>query len=191
MIVPPLYANAQFDNPQTSFSDDVKKFVANWWKDQTSLVLYGQPGRGKTYFLYCLADWFLRKSQKNCPMLVEARDLDDEILAHFREFGTSRDLIRHKYGEADLLFIDDFGMERATDRTERDYYDLFNRRSQFEQLTVISTNLNPNQVEEFYGQRISSRLKRYVWFHFGGKDRRQNEPARAELAYRGAFSNEI
>ena len=102
---------------------------------------------------------------------IKAKILDDEILKQTREWGSATYYLQ-TIKETGVLFIDDFGIDRGTERTERDYYDIIDGRWEEERPTIITTNLSPAQIENMYGQRIFSRLKDFKWIKFNGEDLR-------------------
>ena len=58
----------------------------------------------------------------------------------------------------DVLIIDDLGSEPNIKNTEEYFYSLFNERLSKNKSTVITTNLNLNQLLLRYGERTFSRL---------------------------------
>lgn len=138
-----------------------------WCKKPKSLLIHGSSGRGKTYLTYCLLREAMRLYGLHQIRWVKSKALDDQILQAFSQYGTTTDTIR-KFSEINLLFIDDFGVDRGSERTERDYYELIDNRWEHMKPTVITTNLTPEIIEKTYGSRIFSRLKDFKWISFEG-----------------------
>lgn len=137
-----------------------------------SLILTGETGRGKTYFMFCLIRELLKKRRISDLRWWKSKILDDKILEQFKEYGSSSYFLK-TIKEISFLFLDDFGMERPTERAERDYYEIIDGRQEWDRPTVISTNLNASEMQKVYGKRIHSRFKEYVWITFDGNDLRE------------------
>ncbi len=118
-----------------------------------NLLLTGAGGLGKTYLLSCI---YAR---------VMDRGLSAVRITAFRLFeamrrqhmGTDEDFT--SLTEAPLLLIDDLGTEPMMRNITVEYlFTLLTERIGARRHTVIATNLNPVQLQERYGERVSSRL---------------------------------
>lgn len=167
--IPKLYANVL---PQTLKSKPMLYQVGkDWVENPDSMVLYGKPGTGKTHLSLCLVRCLLRNNPLYAVLFINAKQLGDELLNCFKQYGSSSYVIE-KYKLVEYLFIDDFGMERATEKMESDMFDIINFRTHDPKVTIISTNFSSQQIQENYGNRIYSRLKPYKWVFFDGEDLR-------------------
>jgi len=138
-----------------------------WIKNPKSIVLSGGAGTGKTQYMYCLmVSMHGRKVE-----FYKSKQLDDFLLDQFNEYGTTREAINELI-QVDILLIDDFGVDRGTDRSLREYYNIIDGRWENMKTTVISTNMDHTKISEHYGDRILSRLKDYEWLMFDGPDLR-------------------
>jgi len=71
---------------------------------------------------------------------------------------------------ADLLIIDDMGTEMTTDYSISELFGIINDRLiQPRKATLISTNLTPDEIQDRYSERLSSRIlgKADIWEFFG------------------------
>ena len=74
----------------------------------------------------------------------------------------------------DLLILDDLGMEFSSPFYVSCLYNLINTRMLADLPTIISTNLNQSQMQERYGDAITSRITgSFNPIVFLGKDIRQ------------------
>ncbi len=159
--------------PPRADGDTYDRMAYSFINNPRNVVLWGGAGRGKTHFSFALMRGLLDKF----PMLLrdmrffKSKDLDDRILADTKQYGTASDFLR-SLKQLDYLFIDDFGMERATDRAKVDYYDLIDARLYNMKTTIISTNLDERAMGEYFGERIYSRFKEFIWIEFDGPDLR-------------------
>jgi DNA replication protein len=72
-----------------------------------------------------------------------------------------------------FLFLDDFGAENTTDFAREQFFTILDIRCQKQHPTYITTNLNPKEIREKYGERIFSRLKEMAIFvEIKGEDKR-------------------
>lgn len=142
-----------------------------WLKKPFSMVLFGEAGRGKTYFTLCLAKAIVDSGKIDQLYFKRSKHLDDDIIWEFEKYKTAAHCI-NAFSRIPILMIDDFGIDRNTERVERDFYEIIDNRWSHEMTTVISTNLNRDQIEKVYGSRIFSRMKDFYWVGFSGPDLR-------------------
>lgn len=121
-----------------------------------NIVLMGEGGLGKSFLLNCVYDRVTRNGHPAARITA------------FRMFESMRK--RHMGAEeADdgytqmletpLLLIDDLGTEPVMRNITVEYlFTLLNERMESGLYTMITTNLNPAQLSEKYGERVFSRL---------------------------------
>ncbi len=123
-----------------------------------NLYLYGDPGLGKTFLSACIA----RVVSENGFSVVY--DTAGNVFAAFESQKFSRDGEDareeiNRYLNCDLLILDDLGSEMTTALVQATLYTLINSRLTAGRRTVISSNLNPDQVRARYTPQIASRLE--------------------------------
>lgn len=134
-----------------------------------SLYLFGNTGSGKTYFAYALYR-ALVEMKHPWMIFVKSFDLDEELLAAIAEGQEKSRLM--KYFEVPILFIDDLGVERPSDRMIRQYYSIIDRRVGDGLMTVITSNVPKEELP--LGDRTISRLGHFYAIEFPKKDNRNN-----------------
>lgn len=179
-IIAPKYLNAHVsrisipdeNGKVPSYKDKISVLV----KEPRSLFLSGPAGRGKTYwmFAYLRALFDANMFQLSDVRFFRSVDLDNTLSVGIKTYGSNSNLI-NDLAEYPLLIIDDFGMERSGERSERDVYDLLDRRTSFDRMTVLSTNLLIEDIQKIFGERIASRLQTFTVINFFGPDLRQQE----------------
>ena len=152
------------------------RFSSTWPQSKKGAVLYGPTGRGKTHYMHALIRAVVLTYGLGAVRFFKAVQLDRVLLAEFLELGSAEGPLDH-LRTVDFLFIDDFGVERATERTERDYFDVFDARWDAGRPTVLSTNLSPKDIEARFGDRIYSRLKGADWLDFSDLPDRRGIPS--------------
>lgn len=121
-----------------------------------NLLLTGAGGLGKTFLLNCI---YARAVERGYPAVR---------ITAFRMFKCMRDqhfasgdgeMSFEQLIDAPLLLIDDLGSEPMMRNITVEYlFTLLNERIAARRHTVIATNLSPIQLQETYGERVSSRL---------------------------------
>lgn len=162
---------------KASFSefDHYMRDVARTWLSRPGmLVISGDVGTGKTRFSYALTKAVIEKYGLPHVRWIKSKTLDDKIIAALNLDGDSS-YILESICDIPFLFLDDFGVDRATERAERDYYQIIDERWENRRPTVITTNLTHEEIAKHYGARIYSRLKTAQWATTEGKDRREGE----------------
>ncbi len=121
-----------------------------------NLFFYGTVGVGKTFITTCIAGELLKKAFMVC--YLPASDLFEIMGNH--QFNrpevlpTSYEDIR----DCDLLIIDDLGTELQSGFVDSALFDIVNNRGIKKKSTIISTNLNLNQMKDNYTDRVASRI---------------------------------
>lgn len=166
--IPVIYQNCCFDNctkiPKKLV--DLGKFWVKYDK-KPSMYIFGNTGSGKTYFAISI---FRELIELQYPWVLykSSIDLDDELLNASLNGNESNVLV--KYKEANIIIIDDLGVERGTDRTIRQWFSIIDYRVSNNLPTIITTNLS--KEDKFWGERINSRLETFLNVEFPKKDNR-------------------
>lgn len=119
-----------------------------------NLLLTGAGGLGKTYLLNCI---YARVCDRGLSAVrVTAFKLFESMRR--QHMGDSESEFA-SLTEAPLLLIDDLGTEPMMRNITVEYlFLLLNERAAAKRHTVIATNLTATQLQEHYGERVSSRL---------------------------------
>ena len=134
------------------------KFVDNFKKVYQNLLFYGTVGTGKSFLSGCIARELL--SQGMSVIYFSAGGLF-ESLARYSFDAKAKDTLynfcRDIYN-SDLVIIDDLGTEVTNSFVTSQLFSLLNERHLRQKATIISTNLNLEEMRDRYSDRIFSRI---------------------------------
>lgn len=122
-----------------------------------SVYLHGPTGSGKTYT--AIAKFKDDLSHNRHAMFVSMNDLLTRIKASFKpkpkEYES--DLIE-LFGSIPHLYLDDLGSDKITDFVASTMYAIIDKRYRNNLRTVITSNLSVQEMNEYIGDRITSRI---------------------------------
>ncbi|MDE6182757.1 MAG: ATP-binding protein [Eubacteriales bacterium] len=156
------FLNNTFDNDNGSnlkILGICKNYVAKWEevkKENIGMLLYGDVGRGKTFYACCIANELFTKNKVSICITSFPKILDK--LMNFDE--QSKSLIE-KLKTQSLLVIDDFGVERDTEFALEQIFKILDDRLRSGFPTLITTNLDIkvfNEPKTVMQRRIYSRV---------------------------------
>ena len=148
------------------------QFVRDFGTTFDNLLLYGEPGLGKTFVSHCIAKDLLDAGK---TVLYQTAPRLCKILEDYRfnrEAMREPDEMIAAVDDVDLLILDDLGAEIPTVVTSAALFDIINQRLLARKPTVISTNLTPVALTNQYSERLVSRFFNYQMIKFFGEDLR-------------------
>lgn len=160
------FENWNFEKGTKKMFDLGKRYTDNFKEcrqEGLGLLIYGQPGNGKTYLSSCIANELLKQF---VPVIcVSINGLLSRIQETYNRWGkeAEADVIKGLCN-ADLLIIDDLGTEKKTDWSESMIYNIIDSRYRSNLPLIVTTNLNINPMEvngvltELYGKRTEDRI---------------------------------
>ena len=139
--------------------------------EQKRLMFVGPTGTGKTFISNAIAKEVINKGYsviyQTAPILM-----DMLINSKFKSLkdGNSKEQY-DKVFDVDLLIIDDLGTETLSNTKFTELFNIINTRLLKDKKTIISTNLNLNELASFYDERVISRIiGNYIICRFFGDD---------------------
>ena len=156
--------------------DTCGDYAHQFGKRPSNLLLFGDPGLGKTHLSAAIAR---EVSEKGFSVVY---DTAGHVFERFEQqkFGreegetVSSDVARIL--NTDLLILDDLGTEMTTAFVQSALYQIINTRLMEKKSTIISTNLSPEKLALRYSAQIASRIEgEYEMLPFVGEDIRKQK----------------
>ena len=136
-----------------------QKFIKNFDDSNEKILLFtGNTGLGKTFLSGCIANELLKKGKN---VLYQTAPVMLDTIIDYR-FGKTDNSIYNNLLDVDLLIIDDLGTECMNNMKFTELFTVLNTRllnsNNKVTKTIISTNLNIQNLFKNYDERIVSRL---------------------------------
>lgn len=141
-----------------------------------NLVFSGDVGRGKTHLSLAVANEVLDGGKR--VIYRRINELLDEIRAAKYDNHDSEFL--KQVLNCDLLVIDDFGADGATDFAKTQMRTLIDERNLNDKPWIISTNLDINLISDLYSSRLTDRMLEKARFFAFESERSIREILREE-----------
>ncbi len=123
---------------------------------QDSLLLTGDVGRGKTFLSSAIAN-VVFGAKGSVVYFTFSEFIELVRLYKFSDENQFSQGIQ-RLMDADLIVMDDLGAEKVTDFVGQELFTIINHRMNRQLPMVISTNLEPTEIQDEYGPRTASRL---------------------------------
>lgn len=172
-------------NPKTMTQKTVRNFVINLlknenellnsaMKDQLNVIFSGNCGTGKTHLAVAMCKHIHSSTAYNV-VFANVADMLTAIKATYKyndQVITDKEMRRYTY--ADFLVLDEAGLKPLTEHDYELLYTILNNRYEYKQkqVTLIITNMQKDDLNKWWGDRISSRMQS-LHFDIIGADARQ------------------
>lgn len=135
---------------------ECKHFIEDFDNKPKNLFFYGNTGVGKTFLSNCVAKELLEEGYS--VIYFTAFQLFDILSKGVFDRDADAIAAHQNIFDCDLLIIDDLGTEFANSFTTSQLFLCVNERLLRQKSTIISTNLNLNQMVDMYSERTWSRI---------------------------------
>ncbi len=144
-------------------------FIDNFENKPKNIFFYGNTGVGKTFLSNCIAKELLDAGYS--VIYFTAFQLFDILSKGVFEKDADAIAAHQNIFDCDLLIIDDLGTELSNSFTTSQLFLCVNERILRQKSTIISTNLNLEQIAEIYSERTLSRISsNYSFIKLFGDD---------------------
>ena len=157
---------AQVENRHCCFLEDENiiraiEFTASWLtldNKKPGLYFTGLCGTGKTTMIKAInmvVDWYYTNTRFRPMTIIKATDLASMALNNYHEFKS--------LAKRTILAIDDLGQEPAVisnyANVMKPCIEILSERYDAQLTTFISSNLAPENIKEYYDERLSDRFR--------------------------------
>lgn len=137
--------------------DVLQKYINIETPTKHVVTITGKVGVGKTYLIECMVNEDLRNMKY--VIYTTAYALNNEMLKYHTSPMNEKEDILKKYINCDSLYIDDLGTENILKNVTCEYlFQIINERTRLNKRTIITTNLDLQQIMDVYDERIFSRI---------------------------------
>ena len=162
--IPLRYRDKTLDDimTETPAQEEVKRMIAEYLRDQSeiskngkSLIFYGQHGTGKTHIATSII-----KAWDGLGYYISAREYTRLLRETYSRGSaqTESDIIG-RFDGYDILAIDEIGKQFATENERYAIFDIINQRYNDLKPTILISNMNLSDIEDFLGSETVDRLK--------------------------------
>ena len=117
--------------------------------------LYGGPGLGKTHLVQAVGNELLHKNPNMKVLYIPINHFYTEFVDAIQK--KSMDAFRKKFQKLDLLIVDDFQFIVGKEKSQEEFFNLFNDMHQANKQIIITSDRLPDQIKTV-DERLASRL---------------------------------
>lgn len=142
---------------ETAYKVAVKyvKTFKDW--NGESLMLWGEPGNGKTHLAAAIVNELSKKGY--IVVFQSVPELLQRIRSTFNSENKENETqIMRALLECDLLILDDIGAEKTTEWVEEKLFNIIDGRYRKELPTLYTSNLEPKELKDQVGKRSYDRM---------------------------------
>jgi chromosomal replication initiator protein len=121
------------------------------------LFIYGGPGLGKTHLLHAIGQQVMQREPDTRLVCMSAESFVNDFIRSVRH-GQMEDF-RQRYRRLDFLILDDMEILAGKERTQEEFYHVFNALHEGQKQMVFASNKAPGEISKLKEQ-LASRL---VW----------------------------
>jgi chromosomal replication initiator protein len=123
------------------------------------LFIFGDTGLGKTHFMHAIGNYILSMNPKFKIFYIKASDFRDDYVNHLRN--KNLEVFKQSYKDIDILLIDDIQMLAGSDKTQEEFFMIFEKLNTVNKQIVITSDRAPGKLKGMT-DRLVSRFQRGV-----------------------------
>ncbi len=121
------------------------------------LFIYGRSGLGKTHLLYAIAGEVEHRYPDYKIVYTKGADFLNEVITSLGKQKIEE--MRQKYRQADLLLVDDVHFIAGKERTEEEFFHIFNELYENKKQIVLTSDRPPRDIPSLQERLVS----RFEW----------------------------
>jgi len=126
-------------------------------KTYNPLFIYGGVGLGKTHLIHAAGNYLVDKRKTFRISYISAEEFTNDVIQSIRH--DRMDDFRRRYRSLDVLLVDDIHFIAGKDRTQEEFFHIFNALYESEKQIIITSDRFPNEIPS-----ITDRLRsRFSW----------------------------
>ena len=132
-----------------------KRIVKDPGGQYNPFFLYGGPGLGKTHLVQAIGNAIVAKYPNKKVLYITMNHFYSEFINALRG-GKGDDFVK-RYQKLDVLIVDDFQMIIGKDRSQEQFFNIFNDLHQANKQIIVTSDRLPDQIKTI-DPRLASRL---------------------------------
>lgn len=145
-----------------------ERFAEQFSGKGSGILMVGNTGLGKTHLSLAIANKLIDNGF--CVVYGSVTELIRKI--NSEQFDNAEGDTMSLVKSCDLLILDDLGVENKSEWNASLLYEIINTRQNKRAPMIISTNLDLDELTQYYGDRLSSRMFSMKVMFFEGTDNR-------------------
>lgn len=145
-----------------------ERFAEQFSGKGSGILMVGNTGLGKTHLSLAIANKLIDNGF--CVVYGSVTELIRKI--NSEQFDNAEGDTMSLVKSCDLLILDDLGVENKSEWNVSLLYEIINTRQNKRAPMIISTNLDLDELTQYYGDRLSSRMFSMKVMFFEGTDNR-------------------
>lgn len=151
---------------------NMKVYAETFNSKSLNLYIFGPVGTGKTFMSMCIAKKVMDRGFS--VIYQSASELIDNLTTY--QFMNANEKLNYRKNidllyNSDLLIIDDLGTEIISEISKSVLVEIVNQRLVKRKPTIISSNIDIDDIDDYYGARLFSRIMgQYETVKFYGND---------------------
>lgn len=132
-----------------------KNVVEHPGEKYNPFFLYGGPGLGKTHLVQAIGNEIIKRHPEMKVLYTPTNHFFSEFIDMIKK-NRGEDFVR-KYRKLDVLIIDDFQQMIKKDRSQEEFFNIFNDLYQENKQIIVTSDRLPDQIATL-DERLASRL---------------------------------